>query len=132
VHAQRHAQRLARACARCRGDKGQISASLYDLGVMTSKDDPEIRSKLGYGMFDTTGKADPFDPDSPIKQAAIEKFPSDLFFVLRVIQLLRGLADGMRVEGFSTAKQWGPLAKQALKEQGKHLLHSTAVQLKAS
>jgi hypothetical protein len=82
---------------------------------------------MGIGMFDTTGKADPFDEDSPIKQASIEKFPSDLFFVLRVIQLLRGLADGMGVDNFSTAKQWGPLAQQALKRHKP--LHEVATPL---
>jgi hypothetical protein len=39
-------------------------------------------------------QVDPFDKQSPIKQAAIEKFPPDMFFVLRVVQLLRGMANG--------------------------------------
>lgn len=39
-------------------------------------------------------QVDPFDKNSPIKQAAIEKFPPDMFFVLRVVQLLRGMANG--------------------------------------
>jgi hypothetical protein len=38
-------------------------------------------------------QVDPFDPNSPIKQAAVEKFPPDMFFVLRVVQLLRGMAN---------------------------------------
>jgi hypothetical protein len=114
-----------------RGDKPQISAALAALGVVSSRDDVELRAKMGYGMFDTTGKADPFDPDSPIKQISIERFPPDLFFVLRVIQLLRGLAEGMGVQGFSTARQWGPLAKEALKQERRHL-HSGAAPLRAA
>ena len=39
-------------------------------------------------------QVDPFDPDSPIKKGGITTFPGDLFFVLRVVQLLRGLASG--------------------------------------
>jgi len=39
-------------------------------------------------------QVDPFDQNSPIKRAAIEKFPPDMFFVLRVVQLLRGMANG--------------------------------------
>jgi hypothetical protein len=39
-------------------------------------------------------QVDPFDPKSPIKQSAISYFPPDMFFVLRVVQLLRGLANG--------------------------------------
>lgn len=41
-------------------------------------------------------QVDPFDKDSPLKQASIEKFPPDMFFVLRVVQLLRGMANGAR------------------------------------
>ena len=39
-------------------------------------------------------QVNPFDPNSPIKQSAITTFPQDLFFVLRVVQLLRGMASG--------------------------------------
>lgn len=39
-------------------------------------------------------QVDPFDANSPIKQSAISRFPPDMFFVLRVVQLLRGLANG--------------------------------------
>ena len=31
----------------------------------------------------------PFDPNSPLKQSAVERFPPNMFFVLRVVQLLR-------------------------------------------
>jgi hypothetical protein len=37
---------------------------------------------------------DPFDPNSPLKKASVEHFPPDVFFVLRVVQLLRGIAQG--------------------------------------
>lgn len=51
-------------------------------------------------------RADPFDPDSPIKALPVEKFPSDMFFVLRVVQLLRGLANAMDPDlDFSSASQ---------------------------
>jgi hypothetical protein len=49
---------------------------------------------MARGMFDTRGRVDPFDKASPIKQCAITRFPPDLFFVLRVVQLLRGMANG--------------------------------------
>jgi aarF domain-containing kinase len=66
--------------------------------------------------FDTSGKVDPFDPDSPIKKMGIQTFPADMFFVLRVVQLLRGLANGMGVTDFSSAKQWRPFADEALQQ----------------
>lgn len=49
------------------------------------------------GSFDAIPlptQVDPFDESSPIKKAAIKTFPPDLFFVLRVTQLLRGIAQG--------------------------------------
>ena len=52
------------------------------------------------------GVVDPFDPASPIKQLEISHFPPDMFFVLRTVQLLRGLATGMGVQEFSAATQW--------------------------
>lgn len=80
---------------------------------------------------------DPFDPDSPIKQCAIQQFPRDMFFVLRVVQLLRGLATGMGVTDFSCAKQWAPLAKEAVRRSkrerrgaGQRLLSAAAAPLK--
>lgn len=44
----------------------------------------------------------------------ITTFPSDMFFVLRVVQLLRGLQQAMGLETFSSAAQWKPFAKEAL------------------
>jgi hypothetical protein len=34
-------------------------------------------------------RVDPFAKDSPLKAMAVEAFPPDFFFVLRVLQLLR-------------------------------------------
>ena len=43
-------------------------------------------------------------------------FPPDLFFVLRTVQLLRGLANGMGVHEFSAASQWcGPFLFSTVK-----------------
>uniref|UniRef100_A0A383WA42 LysM domain-containing protein n=1 Tax=Tetradesmus obliquus TaxID=3088 RepID=A0A383WA42_TETOB len=102
--------------AMSKGDKPAISAALSRLNVSTSKDDVGLRSEMAYGMFDTRGKVDPFDKNSPIKQAAVEHFPPDMFFVLRVVQLLRGMANGMGIDDFSTADQWAPLARQAIQK----------------
>ena len=71
---------------------------------------------MAVGMFDTKGKVDPFDPDSPIKKVAITTFPKDMFFILRTCQLLRGLKEGMKLEeSYSVAKIWDKLADQAIK-----------------
>uniref|UniRef100_A0A7S3QWD3 Uncharacterized protein n=1 Tax=Dunaliella tertiolecta TaxID=3047 RepID=A0A7S3QWD3_DUNTE len=103
-----------------RGNPERISSALADIGVETEKQDPELRTEMAYGMFDTRGKVDPFDPNSPIKQSAISRFPADMFFVLRVVQLLRGLANGMGINDFSSASQWAPLAKEACRGHQQH------------
>ncbi|KAF6253521.1 hypothetical protein COO60DRAFT_1703776 [Scenedesmus sp. NREL 46B-D3] len=102
-----------------KGDKPAISAALGRLHVHTSSRDVNLLSEMAYGMFDTRGKVDPFDKNSPIARAAVEKFPPDMFFVLRVVQLLRGMANGMGIDEFSTADQWAPLARQTIKKAQK-------------
>ncbi|KAG2436133.1 hypothetical protein HYH02_011642 [Chlamydomonas schloesseri] len=97
-----------------KGRPADISAALGKLGVVTEKNDPGLRAEMAYGMFDTRGKVDPFDPNSPIKRSAISTFPADMFFVLRVVQLLRGLANGMGINDFSSARQWAPYARDTL------------------
>ncbi|KAI8476233.1 MAG: ABC1/COQ8 ser/thr kinase [Monoraphidium minutum] len=97
-----------------REDTPEISGALQGLGIVLSKDDAGLRREVAYGMFDTRGTVDPFDPSSPIKRAAIQYFPPDMFFVLRVVQLLRGIANGMGVTDFSSASQWAPFARDAL------------------
>lgn len=60
-------------------------------------------------------RVDPFSPDSPIKKLGITHFPPEVFFVLRTVQMLRGLAMGMGQPDFSTARLWEGLAKSAIK-----------------
>ena len=98
------------------GDEVAVSRALDTLGVVTERDDVPLKAEMARGMFDTSGKVDPFDPESPIKKMGIEKFPADMFFVLRCVQLLRGLAQGMGVAEFSSAKQWRPFADDALRQ----------------
>ncbi len=59
-------------------------------------------------------RVDTFSPDSPIKKLGIKHFPPEVFFVLRTIQMLRGLAMGMQQPEFSTAKRWKHLAEKAV------------------
>ncbi|KAL6759162.1 hypothetical protein V8C86DRAFT_2580560 [Haematococcus lacustris] len=103
-----------------------VSKALADVGVATARDDVPLRAEMAFGMFDTRGKINPFDPNSPIKKCAITAFPPDLFFVLRVVQLLRGMASGMGISDFSSASQWAPLARTALASGGADSSSSSA------
>ncbi|KAK9867340.1 hypothetical protein WJX84_005086 [Apatococcus fuscideae] len=95
-------------------DEQQISEAMRKVGVVTERDDIALRSEMAYGMFDTRGRVDPFDENSPLKKISVESFNRDMFFVLRVIQLLRGLATSMGLEDFSTAHHWRPMAEYVL------------------
>jgi len=99
-----------------RRDPSTISPALAALGVVVgAQTSPDLRAQLAADMFDTRGKVDPFGKSAPLKRAAVEQFPGDMFFVLRVVQLLRGIAQGMGINDFSSAKQWAPLARDALR-----------------
>lgn len=67
------------------------------MGIEMGSYDPLIKRRMAYGMFDTRGTVNPFDEDSPLKICPVSNFPPDLFFVLRVIQLIRGIKQGMEV-----------------------------------
>jgi hypothetical protein len=101
-----------------RGDKHGIAAAIKELGIELERDDLDMEARMAYGMFDTRGRVNPFDPQSPIKQMGVSHFPRDLFFVLRVVQLLRGLSTHMGVNDFSSASQWRPFADDALRNAG--------------
>ena len=97
----------------CRGDQAAIAQAITDMGVRTGAKTDEDLAEFAIGMFDTTGKVDPFSEDSPIKKAPITDFPKQFFLVLRVVQLFRGLATRMGIE-FALADQWAPFAQAAL------------------
>ncbi|EIE21462.1 ABC1-domain-containing protein [Coccomyxa subellipsoidea C-169] len=99
-----------------------VTRCLADLGLRFEREDNQaLMTKMAFGMFDTrtSHRVDPFSPDSPIKSLGISHFPPDVFFVLRVMQLLRGLAGGLGVD-FSAARQWAPLARRALRRAGRN------------
>ena len=107
--------------ARC--DRAAVAAALAGLGIVFSKKDDAVTTQMAHGMFDTSSltaegkhfKVDPFAEDSPIRQISISTFPPDIFFILRVTQMLRGLAGGMGVADFSNIAQWRPYAEAAVK-----------------
>lgn len=100
-----------------RGNSQDISNSLATMGVDIGSHDVALKAKMAHDMFDTKGKLpNPFSPDAAMKQAPINTFPKDLFFVLRTTQLLRGLANGMGIEDFSCTSQWAPYARTALRQ----------------
>jgi predicted unusual protein kinase regulating ubiquinone biosynthesis (AarF/ABC1/UbiB family) len=108
-------------CLCCRENDGMISETMQKMGIATTDDNAALRSQMGRQMFGTAGKLDdPFSEDAIIRKVAITDFPKHYFLVLRVVQLIRGLATRMDIQ-FSTAQQWKPLAQKALKNKEESL-----------
>eukprot|EP00798_Chlamydomonas_sp_ICE-L_P027624 gene27624-7261_t len=101
-----------------KGDRAAIAKGLADLGVETGPTDLKTLADMSYSMFDTVGKLDPFgneNSDSKVT-VAITNFPPDMFFIMRVVQLLRGMSSGMDIYNFSCVDQWAPFARDTMKK----------------
>eukprot|EP00897_Mesotaenium_endlicherianum_P006219 jgi/Mesen1/5625/ME000282S04769 len=105
----------------CADDVDEIGRLFKEVGIQTEKtaqEDPDSFLRMSCMMFDTTMNSkytttNPFAEESSLRNNAVKAFPKDLFFVLRTVQLLRGLSMGMDCE-LSVAKEWKGLAQEAL------------------
>lgn len=75
---------------------------------------------LAYTMFDTADvdgiSNSPFAENSALRKVAIDQFPPDLFFLLRTVQIMKGICNSSDNSEFSVAKIWAPIARRALKK----------------
>lgn len=98
-----------------------IDQSFKNLGLVVGKNiesDPSSFVLLASNLFDTKlppgcTRSDPFTEDSVLKKLPVNNFPKELFFVLRTIQILRGLSVGMETL-YSCVESWKDMAKEAL------------------
>eukprot|EP00899_Mesostigma_viride_P026165 jgi/Mesvir1/6733/Mv04438-RA.1 len=111
--------------ALCEDDRDNMVRITSQLGLEMEKP-PVTPSQLKYyaqmlhNMFNTrspptaSGKLEAFGGgEASLKHNAVKKFPSDMFFVLRACQLLRGISHGMRLE-WAVIDTWRPIAEQTL------------------
>lgn len=74
--------------------------------------------KLAYTMFDTAEYAgvssNPFSDESALRSATVTELPQELFFLLRTMQIMRGICHATGNDNFSIVKSWAPLARGAL------------------
>jgi predicted unusual protein kinase regulating ubiquinone biosynthesis (AarF/ABC1/UbiB family) len=101
----------------------RVAGALRDLGVVHSGERNDgIEAKAARGMFDSIGEIDLEETD--LNELGISEFPKDLFLVLRVTQILRGLSSSAENLGAppkrSLAKTWRPYAKRALAYKEPH------------
>jgi len=72
---------------------------------------------------------DPFDPNNNLKSSTVTKLPPDLYFIVRAVQLLRGICFALDLD-YSLSKQLAPYARQVL-EQHAQDQKNTHTQFKA-
>ncbi|GJP40540.1 hypothetical protein CLOM_g210 [Closterium sp. NIES-68] len=105
------------------GDAKQIGRLYKQMGFELSKtaeENPDSFRWMATLMFDTRSApgittSNPFSAEHVGQSNGVRKFPEDLFFVVRTMQLLRGICMGMGLNE-SLAEQWRPIARQAIKE----------------
>lgn len=103
------------------GNPSEMGRCFEKLGIVLGKNvesNPTLFSLMASSLFDTKlpsgcSTSDPFKKDSLLKQIPVNNFPKDLFFVLRTIQILRGLSVGMGIR-YSCVEIWNDLAKEAV------------------
>lgn len=93
-----------------RDEPAEIRDAFLGLGVRVSQpEDVTSVRQLALSMFESRNVEgmvfSPFSPDNALASNQVTEFPSELFFVLRSVQMLRGLAHGMGVN-FSVAEAW--------------------------
>mmetsp|Transcript_23381 Transcript_23381/g.30538 ORF Transcript_23381/g.30538 Transcript_23381/m.30538 type:complete len:531 (+) Transcript_23381:91-1683(+) len=97
----------------------EIVDRFYDLGIKLAKpEDRKTAHNIAVSMFDTRNipgyAANPFDENNGLKTNAVKVLPPDLYFMLRSIQILKGMAYGMGVD-FHLSKVWDKYATDFLR-----------------
>jgi predicted unusual protein kinase regulating ubiquinone biosynthesis (AarF/ABC1/UbiB family) len=88
-------------------------------GVATNK--LTATEQLAYTMFDTAEvsgvSSNPFSEKSALRTATVKALPQDLFFLLRTLQIMRGICSATGNSDVSIASQWAPMARRALRSR---------------
>lgn len=99
-------------------DKDKILDSFFDLGVkVTNPQDKQTVADIAVTMLDTRHVPgyviDPFNPQNALKTNAVSEMPADLYFIVRTVQLFRGICFAFDLD-FSLASAWAPYAKKVI------------------
>lgn len=98
-----------------------VIKAFYELGIeVTNPSDRETVHKMALTMLDTKVVpgflTNPFsNPMETLKNNSVSHIPTDLYFIVRTIQLFRGITYAFDLD-YSIAERWGPLAQRAIVE----------------
>lgn len=101
----------------------QIISAFNNLGIKVN--DPsnlKFVEGMALTMLDTRRVPgfviDPFSPESSVSNNTVVAMPSDLYFLVRTVQLMRGIAYAFELD-YSLAAAWAPYARRAISRTGK-------------
>lgn len=100
-------------------DDELVRAVMAELGLVVDNCSEQFAATACYILYDTRmdfpeAHMGPMDPDAhEFRTAKVPSLPQDLFMIMRVITLLRGLLSSLQVD-ISSAQLWRPLALQTL------------------
>jgi aarF domain-containing kinase len=102
------------------GNQDRINSAFTNLGIiMTNPDDKRGVEMMALSMLDTRKipgfSMDPFGDDGPLKGNTISQMPSDLYFLVRTVQLMRGISFAFELD-YSLASKWAPYARRVISE----------------
>jgi predicted unusual protein kinase regulating ubiquinone biosynthesis (AarF/ABC1/UbiB family) len=98
----------------------EIVRAFFNLGIEVSNPkDIQCVADIAVTMLDTRNVPgyiiDPFNPGNALKRNAVSNMPAELYFVVRTVQLLRGIAYAFDID-YSLATAWGPYATKILQK----------------
>ena len=99
-------------------DQNRITEALFNLGVEVDRPD-DVASTVGIArtMLDTKVvpgyDMNPFSANNALKTNAVTSLPPDLYFLVRTVQLIRGIAFAFDVD-YSLSKEWAPYARETI------------------
>lgn len=99
-------------------NKEEIVSAFHKLGVrVQNPKDIDTVESIAITMLDSRVVPgyimDPFNPNCAIKKNAVTFMPSDLYFVVRTVQLLRGIAAAFDLD-YCLSDVWEPYARRTL------------------
>lgn len=116
--------------AMARKDTTGVATGLEELGIkvvhkcekgkrkIRSKHPLTLEEKMAYTMFDTASvpgvNDNPFGEGSTMKEGSIDNLPKDLFFLLRTMQILKGVGHSTFNSDYSMISSWGHIARLEL------------------
>lgn len=127
-------QRIGFAClvhAMARKDEVAIAKGMRRLGIevrrntmnantVSARSHLTLEEKLAYTMFDTAavrGVSDnPFSAESALREGSVSDLPKDLVFLLRTLQIIKGICKATYNDDFSMVSAWRRVARREVRK----------------